>query len=88
MKSCYDCFNFIAKIPLVKRSGSLCSSANSKCQVVKKKLDYEKATAQCRLGLMMPTEKSLKHVLITGRRLKCYAKAESCANYDGGQDDI
>ena len=81
MKSCYDCFNFIAKIPLVKRSGSLCNSAGSQCLVLRKKLDYEKATAQCRLGLMMPTEKSLKHVLVTGRKLKAYAKAESCPNY-------
>jgi len=88
MKSCYDCFNFIAKIPLVKRTGLLCSSAGSQCQVLRKKLDYEKATAQCKFGLMMPTEKSLKHVLITGRKLKSYAKAETCTSYDGGQDDI
>ncbi len=84
MKSCYDCLQLKAKIPLIKQKGSLCNSAGSKCQLLRKKLDYQNATGRCKLGLLSKEKDVVfKHVLTTGRKLKAYTKAEICPNYDG-----
>lgn len=81
-KSCYDCFNFIAKIPLIHNGNSKLTS----------RLDYNNATATCKYGLLVkaPGDKVrvFKRVLVknANHKLDSYAQAERCQEYDGETD--
>lgn len=85
-KSCFDCFNFIASIPLEKSTKSMCKAPSKMCEILKKKLNYSKATAKCKHDLIVKGDgesRIFKNVLIYGKRLKAYECADTCPSYDG-----
>jgi len=87
-KSCYDCFNFIATIPLIKEKNSLCREPEKICQILKKKLNYKKATATCKHGLLTNVKEEpriFKNVLSCGKNLSSYQQADRCQYYNGDE---
>lgn len=78
-KSCYDCFSFITKIPLINNG-----------DIINARLDYKKATAICKEGLLTKGNKCelrvFKNVLTTGNKnMKTYEEAEKCSSYEGDE---
>ena len=86
-KSCYNCFNLIAKIPLSK----------GETKLIHRRLLYDEATAYCREGLLLLTngkERIFKRVLEGPKgklkavelrknaNLDVYRYAEKCPFYD------
>ena len=75
-KSCLDCFNFKATIPLEKSDAPLTG----------RKILYEEATVKCRQGMLTTLkdkDRVFQHVLKGPiRHLLTYAQAERCPGFD------
>lgn len=74
-KNCYNCFNFIAKIPVTRGATPL-----------EGRIDYRKATATCREGLLTGgtgNDRIFKNVL-RGKisYLAAYNQAERCPAFE------
>ena len=86
-RSCYNCHNFRAKIPLVKPKNSKENKITTTGQILSLRLDYRAATAYCRAGILLNTHcrnRIFKNVLHpnANHNLLSYRTAQKCADYE------
>jgi hypothetical protein len=78
MKSCLDCFNLIAKIPLKAKKKNE--------SILTKQINYLRATAKCKQGHLLKTngeERTFKNVLKNCNPRLSFKEAEKCPDYCG-----
>ena len=84
-RTCYDCHNFRAKIPLGKK-GQPTVIKNAR-EILPLKINYKAATARCRCGHILHNtgerDREFKNVLrpIAQRYLLAYQAAIKCPDY-------
>ena len=86
-RSCYNCHNFRAKIPIVKPKNSKESKITTTGQMLLLRLNYRAATAYCRAGNLLNTNcrnRNYKNVLNhnANHNLLSYRAALKCPDYE------